>query len=499
MMALFAAFGVGLATCLILTPVVRALALGFGLVDRPDNHRKIHGKTIPLGGGIALLIAVAVGVAAFLVVRALSGLETLLTPPPLLGLLLGGILVCVVGIVDDYGYLRGRHKLLGQLVAISIVVVSGLQVRSVSLLGVVVDLGPVSFPFTALWLLCCVNSLNLMDGMDGLLSGITAIVVLAAAVLAAWHGQLVTAAVALALAGAVLGFLRYNFPPASIFMGDAGSMLIGLLVGALTLQCSLGTDHTAKGILPAILLTVPLLDTTAAVLRRKLTGRSIYTTDRGHIHHLLLRRGLSTRSVLLLICAFCLWAVLAGLASAMLRNDLLGVLPCGVLIFGLVATGLFGQGEYHLVQSLVARKARGFIRGRDGSRAEHVEVRLQGSLDWTELWAEIIQQAHGLNLNTVKLDVNAPALHEGYHACWQCNGATESPNEWMATLPVVVDGQLLGRLEVTGSPDTDPLPKVASVTHLLSHLQIAGRKIRKDGPHRENGSPLVPAPVEALT
>src|SRR5262249_40778972 len=159
-----------------------------------------------------------------------------------------------------------------------------------------------------------INSLNLIDGMDGLLGSLAVIISLAMAVMAAVGGHWATAAVAGALSRALLAFLCFHFPPASVFLRDCGSLLVGLCVCVLAINSSLKGPATVTLAAPVAMLTIPIWDTLAAILRRKLTGRSIYTTDRGHIHHCLQRRGLSTRGALFCLSLFCLVTVFGALA-----------------------------------------------------------------------------------------------------------------------------------------------------------------------------------------
>jgi UDP-GlcNAc:undecaprenyl-phosphate GlcNAc-1-phosphate transferase len=240
--------------------VVCAFAARFGPVDCPDGTRKIHGKETPVAGGIALLMS-------------LFGtlLVSLWAPGPangwfaqqglfLPGLLLASLVIGIVGLVDDSRGLRARHKLLGQLCAVAIVMASGLTARSIQLFDWHLELGLLALPFTAFWLLATINSLNLLDGMDGLLSCVGLIISLAMAAMAILGNQWVAASVAAALAGALLGFLRYNFPPASIFLGDSGSMLIGLIVGAVALRGSLKGPATVALAAPLAILAIPEFD-----------------------------------------------------------------------------------------------------------------------------------------------------------------------------------------------------------------------------------------------
>src|SRR5262245_6292773 len=226
-------FGCGLGMSLAFTPLVRRLSARCGLVDRPDGMRKMHARATPVAGGLAVLLAVALTLGAALLVP--GPWEPLLAgqAADLLWLLVASVMICGMGMLDDLGYLRGRHKLAGQVLTAGVLVGSGLVVEHIQVFGHSLDLGIFAVPFTVLLLLGAINSLNLMDGMDGLLSTVGLIITLGMAAIAAFGGRWEAAAVAVTMAGALLGFLRYNYPPASIFLGDTGSMLIGLVVGVL--------------------------------------------------------------------------------------------------------------------------------------------------------------------------------------------------------------------------------------------------------------------------
>src|SRR5262245_10512270 len=351
---LFCTFAASLLLCLALTPVARALARRVRLVDRPDNRRKMHGRAVPVAGGLPILLSACLALAGALWFFAPLPPSPTGQNPNLLGLLLGSLFICAVGLADDFGYLRGRHKLVGQCFAVGIVIVAGVQVRQIHVFDWTLELGLLSVPFTGFILLGAINSLNLIDGMDGLLSSVGLIITLAMAALAAVGGHWVAACIALALAGALLGFLRYNFPPASIFLGDSGSMVIGLVVGVLAIESSLKGPATVALAAPTALLTIPILDTLAAIVRRKLTGRSIYSTDRAHLHHCLLRHGLSHRRALLLVACLCLLTVVGALASLACKNEVLAILS-GLAVVGiLVLTRMFGHAEFVLLQKRFA-------------------------------------------------------------------------------------------------------------------------------------------------
>jgi UDP-GlcNAc:undecaprenyl-phosphate GlcNAc-1-phosphate transferase len=439
------------AVCFALTPIVRRLASRVGLVDRPDRVRKLHGTTIPVAGGIAILLAVSAALVAALVIPGPLRDELVGHAGFLLGLLLAGLVISALGVVDDLVTLRGRYKLLGQVLAVGIVMAAGVVVRKIQLFGWDVELGLLSVPFTLFWLLGAINSLNLIDGMDGLLSSVGLIVAAALGAMALFGGQAVAACVAFALAGALLAFLRYNFPPASIFLGDCGSMLIGLLVGAVGIQGSLKAPATVALCAPVVILTVPLFDTAMAIVRRKLTGRSIYATDRAHLHHCLLRRGLSNRHVLLLVSFFCVVAAAGALVSLFCHSELLAVMVMAAVAGVFVTTRLFGHAEFVLVKERLRGALAPLLNGRSGSEPREIRVRLQGSVEWEELWGELTLCATDLQLAAVCLDVNAPAMHEGYYASWRHPGyRPEGRGSWHTEIPVRAEGLLLGRVQVSG-------------------------------------------------
>jgi UDP-GlcNAc:undecaprenyl-phosphate GlcNAc-1-phosphate transferase len=371
---------------------------------------------------------------------------------------------------------------------VAIVMASGVVVERISLFGWDIELGLLAIPFTLFWLLGAINSLNLIDGMDGLLSSLGLIICLALAAMAVLTEHWAMAAVGVVLAGALLGFLRYNFPPASIFLGDSGSMLVGLIVGVLGIQSSLKGPATIALAAPLAIMTVPILDTGLAILRRKLTGRSIYTTDRGHLHHCLLRRGLSSRGVLLCVATLSFITVWGALASVAFHGEFLAVLSALAVAGILVMTKIFGHAELVLLKNRLATAAVSFLHVRHHGDAHQTETRLQGSADWGELWGMLTESASPLNLISVRLDVNAPSLHEGYHARWDRNGdEVDEISKWRAEIPLAVYGQTMGRLEVIGQRDDEPMgAKIFTVAKLVEDFESSLSRMTahmNGGPH----------------
>jgi len=483
-------FGVSCLLCLVLTPAARVLAGRCQLVDHPDQRRKMHSRAVPVAGGMPILIATSTAIALLLAFS-----PTLLElcaneGPQLIGLFAAAVTICAVGLADDCGYLRGRHKLLGQCTAAAVVIACGVVVRTITVFDYAIDLGLLAYPFTLFLLLGAINSLNLIDGMDGLLSSMGLIIVLGMAAVALVVGDHIPAAfVALALGGALFGFLFYNFPPASIFLGDSGSMLIGLVVGVLAIQSSLKGPATIALATPTALLIIPVFDTTAAILRRKLTGRSIYETDRGHLHHCLQRHGFNAYHVLLLVAGFCLITVAGVLASLALKNELLAILGAATVVGILVVTRLFGHGELLLLGQRCHSAAASFVGRPRKVGSKQIAVRLQGSLNWGELWDGVKDLSEPLNLQTLRLDVNAPAIHEGYHARWdRMSNDAEDQVVWRADLPLEVRKQVIGRLQIVGYQDDDPVwNKILTLSKLVQAFEKTATDLMR--------SPMEPRPA----
>jgi UDP-GlcNAc:undecaprenyl-phosphate GlcNAc-1-phosphate transferase len=461
---------ISFAVCLALTPAVRALAGRVGLVDHPDRHRKVHARATPAAGGLAILPAVAVALLVGLGAAGPLGAALAAESRELAGLLAAGLISCAVGLIDDRVGLRGRYKLLGQVMAAAVLMASGVIVDRIRLFGWSIDLGLLAAPLTLLWLLGAINSLNLIDGMDGLLTSAGLIITVALGVMAVLGDHWAAACVACALSGALLAFLGYNFPPASIFLGDSGSMLIGLIIGALAIRGSLKGPATVTLVAPLAILTVPLFDTSMAIIRRKLTGRSIYTPDRSHLHHCLQRRGLSDRRVLLLVAAFSAVAGAGGLASLWLGNELVAVITALAVALTLIATRLFGHTEVVLVKEWLTAHLGPLSWRRARGEPCEVRVRLQGAASWEGLWSELLSCAAELNLSTVELDVNAPAIHEGYFASWRRPGLDPPDGGlWRTEIPLTLEGLVIGRVQISGAGGAVSLgDQMALVTKVIS-------------------------------
>lgn len=302
-----ALIAIGAVTALVVTPLVRWLSLRYGFVDRPGG-RKVHTAPISRLGGIAIFLGVAVAMGAQMMGETYLGWGgSFLTQSGgrvnLYGLFAGITLMFLVGLVDDIFDLRPSNKLAGQVVAGAVVALSGLRIEFVGnpLGGGLILLGLLAVPVTIVYLVGFANVINLIDGLDGLAAGVCAIAATSLLFLAAQGNRLDAAALSAALIGACLGFLRYNFHPASIFMGDSGAMFLGFTLGSISLLGVMKTTAAIALAVPLLILGVPIFDTASTIVRRLRHKRPIHEADKGHIHHRLLGRGFDQRQTVMII------------------------------------------------------------------------------------------------------------------------------------------------------------------------------------------------------
>lgn len=323
--------------CFLLTPLVAHWSRRQGLLDQPNAGRKVHLEPVPRTGGVAIVLAYAASV-GLLLVSPLHG-ATSVDMPLALHLFPAVGVIFLVGLYDDIIGLRARVKLLGQIVAAGLAFYGGVRVTAIGHVDVPLL---ASLPLTVLWLVACTNAFNLIDGVDGLAAGIglfATFTILAAAL----FGHLSPLALAVApLLGALLAFLRYNFNPASIFLGDSGSLTIGFMLGCFGAIWSQKSATLLGMAAPLMALAVPLLDTAIAVLRRFIRHQPIFSPDRNHLHHRLLDRGFSPRQVVLIVYGACGVAAAFSLLETVPRNrfgGLLLVLFCAAAWAGVYLTG----------------------------------------------------------------------------------------------------------------------------------------------------------------
>ena len=436
----------------VITPLFRALAIRFGLVDAPDTSRKLHSGPVALCGGPVVLVSVMLSslfAAAFVPSLLEVGAQRILAAG---GLIIACVAIVAIGMADDRWQLGGRPKLAGQVLVASFLVATGYRFESVSMFGVHVDLQWVAVPISIAWLLLTINSINLIDGADGLCCSVGWIACAGFAAMATLQGHWIEATFAATVAGALRGFLIYHFPPARVFLGDSGSMLIGLVLGALAIRTSL-KGATAVSILgPVAILALPFFDSSMAIVRRKLTGRSIFSTDRGHLHHTLMIKGFGHSRLVLLVSLFSGVLAAAAFLSAALNSEMIAMIAVLVVLGCLVASRLFGYSELALLIARVAYMSESvWSSSRADSPRRQRHYRLQGERSWETVWDALVEFADKHDLAKVCLDLNAPWLHEGYHACWDRAKLADETRRWRMVVPLYAGDRTIGRLEFAGS------------------------------------------------
>ena len=304
-------FAAALVTTLLTTPLARKFAVWCGAVDYP-NSRRINKRPIPRMGGIAIFLGIVAAFAVQYVGTMNWGWPVVLVPSPKLdvnyaALVAAFVVIFATGLLDDRFSLSPRMKLAGQVLAASIAVVGGLVIGDISnpfVPGGFIGLGWVAYPVTVVYLVAYTNIINLIDGLDGLAAGISAIASFTMFVLSVWAGRLDAAALSIAVAGSSVGFLRYNFHPASVFMGDSGALTLGFALGAVSLLSVTRFAGLTTIIVPLVIAAVPIIDTFSAIVRRLRGHVSISHADRGHIHHRLIDEGYDQRQAVLVMYAW---------------------------------------------------------------------------------------------------------------------------------------------------------------------------------------------------
>ena len=302
----------------VMTPIVLLWARRRGLVDEPDA-RKIHTRAIPRVGGIAIFLGAILAILPVLTMQNQVGAEFRGVMPQVLVLLLCSTALFLVGLYDDLKRLRIRTKLLVQTVGAVLVCLAGVHIDEIVVRDLfTIELGRFGIIVTILWIVGITNAVNLIDGLDGLAAGISGIASAVIGVLALWQGNAILAVVMLALCGSLTGFLFFNFHPAKIFMGDGGSLFVGFIIAGSSVITAAKSEALVGICLPIIVLGIPIFDTFFSVLRRYLNRRGIMSADRGHFHHMLLKRGLKQHQVAIL--AYAITALVSGLGLVMIAT-----------------------------------------------------------------------------------------------------------------------------------------------------------------------------------
>lgn len=306
-------FIISVALSLSMTPIVKKIAVKVGAIDIPKDERRVHKKPMPLMGGLALYISVIVTSLLFLPID-----------KTLISIIIGGSIICISGIIDDIKDLSPRAKLVFQIIAAIVLILGDVKIDAITnpftKTSKLIELGIFSIPITIFWVVGITNTLNLIDGLDGLAAGVAMIASLSFLFVAGKFNYIPVMIMSAIIAGGCLGFLPYNFNPAKIFMGDTGALFLGFMLASLSIEGVMKSVATIAVVVPIIILGVPIFDTTFAIFRRLLNGKSIAEADKGHLHHRLLKMGYSQKKTVLILYAisaiFGLCAVLIAKANS---------------------------------------------------------------------------------------------------------------------------------------------------------------------------------------
>ena len=395
---------------LIATPLVRDSIGKIGFLDEPDGVRKTHSKAVPRVGGIAIVLAY---VATFAIALALPFSYTSVLHralPNIFQLSLVAGIVFLTGVLDDLIGLSAQQKLIGIGGAAVLAYAVGIRVP-IHMFNGVSDRPWLGFFVTVVWLVGCANAFNLIDGMDGLAAGVGLVSTITMLLAALTQGNLPLVLATLPLAGCLLGFLRYNFNPASVFLGDSGSLMIGFLLGCYGALWSEKSVTLLALTAPLLAVSIPLLDVILSVLRRYLRNKPIFEPDRGHIHHRLLDRGFTTKRAVLTIYAFCgLVAVLSLLMSAVHNrySALIVILFCAAAWFGI----------RHLDYAEFATAGRMFLGGKfrriidTETRMLDFENSLAKAADVEECWSKILQGSGEFGFQGARMSIQGSVFEE---------------------------------------------------------------------------------------
>ncbi len=410
------AYGIIFIACLgallasaILTPMVIVVARRFGVVDLP-NSRKVHSIPTPRLGGLAIAAAMFIAGGATLSYLGLA------SSPRLIVAGAAALSILVVGVVDDLFNVPSKFKLIALIAASSAICGAGVRIDTIALHGVPpVPLGPwVAWPLTMLWIISITVSINFIDGLDGLAAGIAAIACAVIAIAGFHEGESAIPLLAACLASSLCGFLFFNFNPAKIFMGDCGSMFLGFSLATLSLLQAPSVGTTTGLLLPALALSIPIMDTALTMVRRGIIHRgSVFQAERGHIHHRLLDLGLCQKHAVLVLYGGSVVAAGVGLVASLSHGW--GTLA-GLLLLIPVLLGLFRTAGSTRVRETIAAIRRNRAIGRETKRYaaafEELQLRFRNVTDFDSWWLELCTAAERFDFSSVVLPLTCRSGQE---------------------------------------------------------------------------------------
>lgn len=464
-------FLIALCASFILTPIIRNAARRIDFVDTPSEERQIHTVPIPRVGGIAMVIAF------FLALVPLYFLDGTITQTlhgsreQLLRFVVPCLAVFVLGLADDIYRLRPRTKFIGQvIIAIGFhFFAQGITTLPNPFTGTSFQLGMWGLPITVLWLVGVSNAFNLIDGVDGLSAGSALFSTLTMLYVAVANQNLILAVLACALAGSILGFLKYNFNPATVFMGDCGSLFIGFTLAALSILGSQKSVTIVTITIPLLAFGLPVMETALSIGRRFLSGKPLFGADRRHIHHQLLARGFSQRKTTILLYAASAFFALMSLLAYNSPNRLLGLilLTLGVALW--IAIQHLGYHEFGEIGRILQRSLSQRTLIANNIHVQNLVQALRGSQTHEEFFNHLGECFAATDFTQVRLHLPLRmawqiqehryfrfSRHDDFvTAIWTEEGQPEHlPHTAKLSLPLGFDDAQFGRMDLHRLPDS---------------------------------------------
>ncbi len=390
---LLTAFACALALALGLVPLLARQACRLGFVDQPEA-RKVHTCALPRVGGVAIFISFYLTL-ILLYLFFPKVLEPYVIDPRNVFLILGSLVAFGVGVTDDFKDLRARHKFFCHIVAAGLAYVGGIRIETFGFYDLFqLDLGWLSPVVTIFWMVLIINAFNLIDGLDGLAGGIGIIACIFLGYVCFLRGNFGGLVFMVAIAGSLLGFLRYNFHPATVFLGDGGSYFIGYLLGVVSTSLAMSNSATMTTLIPMLVVALPVIEVSMATLRRFLRGKGIFTPDKQHFHHMLLNKGLTHRGAVLTL--YLVTLIIGGCALAFLRikdeNAYLLLLVFGLcILYGIAKLGYLKDYDLKTIRPWLYSIGDEIGLSRNRRRFLDIQLKISSARDLPELWHQVAE------------------------------------------------------------------------------------------------------------
>jgi UDP-GlcNAc:undecaprenyl-phosphate GlcNAc-1-phosphate transferase len=477
-------------------PTIKSLSRRFRLFDRNLSSRKIHTAPIPRLGGIAICLGFYAPLIGLLFHNNMVAQRVYEEPHKIWALLGGGLVIFALGLYDDMRGAGARLKFTVQVLVAAAMYAVGFRIDAISVpFAGHLALGNFGLPLTLLWIVGVINAFNLIDGLDGLAGGVGFFAIATTFLLAISRGDVLMSLYMASLGGAILGFLVFNFNPASIFMGDCGSMFVGFVLAVTSLQTSVKSSTAVAILIPIVSLGLPILDTLLAMARRLVAGRPMFRADREHIHHKLLSMGFTQRRAVVLLYGLCMFLGMVALAMTYANSEQVTLLlvvvavVVAVLIRKLGYLGAIGPGGPRPLPLAMLRERNLQLRAQARGAGE----RFHDANSREEIWQVLQSVADGVQAQTLSLKLRerrADGSAETIAYAWEHSPMPGTPAE--LRLPLGTEQR--GVLEVTvrlpaGQTEIDRDQEIA-IEMLSEYLTSALERLERESPQPRAVVPL---------